>query len=195
MSSTPGNAPSKATNPRGIPEAPFIDRVEDVISSRDQVEDTLRNFQEMISCVLRLFVPFSSACPPRASFVLAASNATKDLHPLPVSYTTEMKRDACRCLTGEIEAALMTREKKIPIHGTQHATKSDGAQRESAGDAKVSRDGSVPEDDFGIYLASRCRCRCCSSILCLDYLYVSHVISAPLSTGAQSGRSAATRSG
>jgi hypothetical protein len=41
-----------AANPRGIPQAPFVDRVEDYVSSRDEVEQTLRNFQEMISCVM-----------------------------------------------------------------------------------------------------------------------------------------------
>lgn len=40
------------TNPRGIPCAPFVDRVEDYVSSREEVEGTLKNFQEMISCVL-----------------------------------------------------------------------------------------------------------------------------------------------
>ncbi|EFX00772.1 prefoldin subunit [Grosmannia clavigera kw1407] len=37
------------TNPRGIPRAPFVDRVEDYVASRDDVEPTLRRFQEMIS--------------------------------------------------------------------------------------------------------------------------------------------------
>ncbi|KAJ5326823.1 hypothetical protein N7541_010355 [Penicillium brevicompactum] len=37
------------TNPRGIPVAPFIDNVNDYVSSRDDVEPTLRRFQEMIS--------------------------------------------------------------------------------------------------------------------------------------------------
>ncbi|KAH6605974.1 prefoldin subunit 3 [Trichoderma cornu-damae] len=37
------------TNPRGIPYAPFVDKVEEYVSSRDEVEPTLRNFQEMIS--------------------------------------------------------------------------------------------------------------------------------------------------
>ena len=37
------------TNPRGIPVAPFIDNVSDYVSSRDEVEPTLRSFQEMIS--------------------------------------------------------------------------------------------------------------------------------------------------
>ncbi|KAJ5439432.1 Prefoldin subunit 3 [Penicillium daleae] len=37
------------TNPRGIPVAPFIDNVSDYVSSRDEVESTLRSFQEMIS--------------------------------------------------------------------------------------------------------------------------------------------------
>ncbi|KAL7962164.1 Prefoldin subunit domain-containing protein [Trichoderma compactum] len=37
------------TNPRGIPYAPFVDKVEDYLSTRDDVEPTLRNFQEMIS--------------------------------------------------------------------------------------------------------------------------------------------------
>lgn len=39
------------TNPRGIPYAPFVDRVEDYVSSRVDVEPTLKNFQEMISYV------------------------------------------------------------------------------------------------------------------------------------------------
>lgn len=38
-----------ATNPRGIPVAPFVDNVADYVSSRADVEPTLRSFQEMIS--------------------------------------------------------------------------------------------------------------------------------------------------
>lgn len=38
-----------ATNPRGIPYAPFVDRVEDYVSSRAEVDGTMRSFQEMIS--------------------------------------------------------------------------------------------------------------------------------------------------
>lgn len=37
------------TNPRGIPYAPFVDKVEDYVSSREDVEPTLRSFQEMIA--------------------------------------------------------------------------------------------------------------------------------------------------
>ena len=37
------------TNPRGIPYAPFVDKVEDYVSSREDVEKTLKSFQEMIS--------------------------------------------------------------------------------------------------------------------------------------------------
>ncbi|KAL1899181.1 peptide chain release factor 1 [Sporothrix stenoceras] len=37
------------TNPRGIPQAPFVDKVEDYVTSREDVEPTLRRFQEMIS--------------------------------------------------------------------------------------------------------------------------------------------------
>lgn len=40
---------SKTTNPRGIPYAPFVDKVEDYVSSRAEVEQTLKSFQEMIS--------------------------------------------------------------------------------------------------------------------------------------------------
>ncbi|KAH8593879.1 Prefoldin subunit-domain-containing protein [Bisporella sp. PMI_857] len=40
------NAP---TNPRGIPHAPFVDKVEDYVTSRADVETTLKSFQEMIS--------------------------------------------------------------------------------------------------------------------------------------------------
>ncbi|RDL32536.1 Prefoldin subunit 3 [Venustampulla echinocandica] len=38
-----------ATNPRGIPYAPFVDKVEDYVASRADVETTLKKFQEMIS--------------------------------------------------------------------------------------------------------------------------------------------------
>ncbi|KAM0798737.1 Prefoldin subunit-domain-containing protein [Usnea florida] len=37
------------TNPRGIPYAPFVDKVEDYVSSRAQVDGTMKSFQEMIS--------------------------------------------------------------------------------------------------------------------------------------------------
>jgi len=40
------DAPS---NPRGIPKAPFVDKVEDYVTGRAEVEQTLRSFQEMIS--------------------------------------------------------------------------------------------------------------------------------------------------
>ncbi|KAF8423206.1 hypothetical protein BGX38DRAFT_1147282 [Terfezia claveryi] len=38
-----------ATNPRGIPTAPFVEKVEDYIATRADVEPALRKFQEMIS--------------------------------------------------------------------------------------------------------------------------------------------------
>ncbi|KAI4286136.1 MAG: hypothetical protein L6R38_000118 [Xanthoria sp. 2 TBL-2021] len=38
-----------ATNPRGIPFAPFVDKVEDYVSSRAEVDGTMKSFQEMIS--------------------------------------------------------------------------------------------------------------------------------------------------
>lgn len=44
-----------ATNPRGIPAAPFVDKVEDYVSSRADVEPTLRSFQEMIALVIPAF--------------------------------------------------------------------------------------------------------------------------------------------
>ncbi|KAK9475435.1 Prefoldin subunit-domain-containing protein [Dipodascopsis tothii] len=36
-------------NPRGIPQAPFVERVEDYVQSREQVEPILQAFQEMLS--------------------------------------------------------------------------------------------------------------------------------------------------
>ncbi|KAL9122960.1 MAG: hypothetical protein Q9187_000485 [Circinaria calcarea] len=42
-----------ATNPRGIPQAPFIDKVEDYVSSRVEVDGTMKSFQEMISYALK----------------------------------------------------------------------------------------------------------------------------------------------
>lgn len=38
-----------ATNERGIPYAPFVERVEDYVTTRADVEKTLQSFQEMIS--------------------------------------------------------------------------------------------------------------------------------------------------
>lgn len=46
---TPGRAVTAETNPRGIPVAPFVDNVADYVASREDVEPTLRRFQEMIS--------------------------------------------------------------------------------------------------------------------------------------------------
>ena len=43
------DAKDVVTNPRGIPQAPFVDKVEDYVTSRADVEPTLRRFQEMIS--------------------------------------------------------------------------------------------------------------------------------------------------
>ncbi|KLU84711.1 prefoldin subunit 3 [Magnaporthiopsis poae ATCC 64411] len=42
-------AEATPSNPRGIPKAPFVDNVEDYVSSRADVEATLQRFQEMIS--------------------------------------------------------------------------------------------------------------------------------------------------
>ncbi|QKX56528.1 uncharacterized protein TRUGW13939_03633 [Talaromyces rugulosus] len=39
----------EGSNPRGIPLAPFVDNVGDYVSSRSEVEGTLKSFQEMIS--------------------------------------------------------------------------------------------------------------------------------------------------
>ncbi|KAI0116154.1 Prefoldin, subunit 3 [Hypoxylon sp. NC0597] len=44
-----GQKDATPTNPRGIPYAPFVDKVEDYVTSRDDVQSTLRSFQEMIS--------------------------------------------------------------------------------------------------------------------------------------------------
>ncbi|MCJ1310059.1 peptide chain release factor 1 [Agyrium rufum] len=37
------------TNPRGIPQAPFVDKVEDYVTTREDVDKVMRSFQEMIS--------------------------------------------------------------------------------------------------------------------------------------------------
>ncbi|KAK4032755.1 Prefoldin subunit-domain-containing protein [Parachaetomium inaequale] len=52
MASTDKEAAARdatASNPRGIPYAPFVDKVEDYVTSRADVEPTLRRFQEMIA--------------------------------------------------------------------------------------------------------------------------------------------------
>jgi len=49
-----GRSKDAATNPRGIPYAPFVDKVEDYVSSRAEVDGTMKSFQEMISLVVSL---------------------------------------------------------------------------------------------------------------------------------------------
>ncbi|KAJ4365820.1 peptide chain release factor 1 [Neocucurbitaria cava] len=44
-----GNSKDAPTNPRGIPQAPFVDRVEDYVTDRSEVESTINSFKEMIS--------------------------------------------------------------------------------------------------------------------------------------------------
>ncbi|KAL6707415.1 peptide chain release factor 1 [Coniothyrium glycines] len=44
-----GSSDEGSTNPRGIPRAPFVDRVEDYVTDRSEVEGTINNFKEMIS--------------------------------------------------------------------------------------------------------------------------------------------------
>ncbi|CAO2656359.1 Nn.00g051620.m01.CDS01 [Neocucurbitaria sp. VM-36] len=44
-----GNSKDAPTNPRGIPQAPFVDRVEDYVTNRSEVESTINSFKEMIS--------------------------------------------------------------------------------------------------------------------------------------------------
>ncbi|KAF8470228.1 Prefoldin subunit-domain-containing protein [Kalaharituber pfeilii] len=46
MASKSADAPA---NPRGIPKAPFVEKVEEYIATRADVEPALRKFQEMIS--------------------------------------------------------------------------------------------------------------------------------------------------
>ncbi|KAK1783312.1 Prefoldin subunit-domain-containing protein [Copromyces sp. CBS 386.78] len=43
------NDAATPANPRGIPQAPFVDKVEDYVTSRADVEPTLRRFQELIA--------------------------------------------------------------------------------------------------------------------------------------------------
>ena len=50
------------TNPRGIPYAPFVDKVEDYVSSRAEVDGTMKSFQEMISYVCMAMVMSSDSC-------------------------------------------------------------------------------------------------------------------------------------
>ena len=51
---TNNDSNNAATNPRGIPFAPFVDKVEDYVSSRSEVDGTMKSFQEMISYVKAL---------------------------------------------------------------------------------------------------------------------------------------------
>ncbi|KAF2470335.1 Prefoldin, subunit 3 [Lindgomyces ingoldianus] len=44
-----GSSKDAPTNPRGIPVAPFVDRVEDYVTDRTEVESTINSFKEMIS--------------------------------------------------------------------------------------------------------------------------------------------------
>ncbi|KAH8840447.1 peptide chain release factor 1 [Pyricularia oryzae] len=49
VASAAGDDTTTPSNPRGIPKAPFVDNVEDYVTSRAEVESTLVRFQEMIS--------------------------------------------------------------------------------------------------------------------------------------------------
>ncbi|KFY16399.1 hypothetical protein V492_01384 [Pseudogymnoascus sp. VKM F-4246] len=49
MADTATKKPAAQTNPRGIPYAPFVDKVEDYVTTRADVEATLKSFQEMIA--------------------------------------------------------------------------------------------------------------------------------------------------
>ncbi|TLD29041.1 hypothetical protein PspLS_03364 [Pyricularia sp. CBS 133598] len=49
VASAVGDDTTTSSNPRGIPKAPFVDNVEDYVTSRAEVESTLVRFQEMIS--------------------------------------------------------------------------------------------------------------------------------------------------
>jgi len=48
------------TNARGIPTAPFVDKVEDYVNSRADVEKTIKSFQEMISLVFLMVLVFQT---------------------------------------------------------------------------------------------------------------------------------------
>lgn len=49
FANNPSNSKDAATNARGIPYAPFVERVEDYVTTRADVEKTLQSFSEMIS--------------------------------------------------------------------------------------------------------------------------------------------------
>lgn len=49
MADTTKASDEGSANPRGIPKAPFVDRVEDYVTDRSEVEGTINNFKEMIS--------------------------------------------------------------------------------------------------------------------------------------------------
>ena len=55
MAAITGRDKNTPTNPRGIPYAPFVDKVEDYVSSRAEVDGTMKSFQEMISSVHRSY--------------------------------------------------------------------------------------------------------------------------------------------
>ncbi|KAK3704503.1 peptide chain release factor 1 [Vermiconidia calcicola] len=49
MAETEKSGKDAPTNPRGIPFAPFVENVQEYVSTRADVEGVLKNFQEMIS--------------------------------------------------------------------------------------------------------------------------------------------------
>ena len=40
---------NRYTNPRGIPRAPFVDKVDEYVTSPEDINGTLRKFDEMLS--------------------------------------------------------------------------------------------------------------------------------------------------
>jgi len=51
VSLTKWNLNNSYTNPRGIPGAPFVEKVEDIVTSPEEIAATMRKFDEMLSYV------------------------------------------------------------------------------------------------------------------------------------------------
>ncbi|KAG6003137.1 hypothetical protein E4U43_000960 [Claviceps pusilla] len=65
------------TNPRGIPYAPFVDKVEDYVATRQDVEPTLRKFQEMISKLVIVIRPHQPVTPSGRKYQFMEMNLQK----------------------------------------------------------------------------------------------------------------------
>ena len=149
MRCEPTRSAVTTTNPRGIPAAPFVDKVEDYVSSRAEVEQTLRSFQEMIAYVSSPRLP-----------VLPVSLLL--LLPSAIFEAAAICFDRCRSQHKRRDQAYAPEDgnlsssadfvpwQEIPVHGAEPPTTSSWSERQAPRHPEDSRHGPVSQIQTGM---------------------------------------------